>query len=391
MIVANNDDLPVTTEELRKDPSKLARTWRWGTNRWFVIAFIVMGFFAARAYPPILPHIQLPAEELTAQPLFSGPRIGDFYLTNTLVATFLADIILILIALAVRRTVSGTQLIPKGIAGAIEAILEAINNLTESTAGKWARGIFPFFATIFMLVLIVNWMELIPGVDSIGILHHDDHGYPIKEVIPGVFTIYEPVTGREGSVDSMEETVSEANAQDGTHEAAAEGYIVTPFVRVASTDLNFTVALALISIFMTQVFGVRALGPSYFTKFINVGGLFKRPVFGAIDFGVGLLELISEISKILSFSFRLFGNIFAGTVLLFVIGTLVPVFAQSLFLGLEFAVGLIQALVFGMLTMVFMAQATQGHGSEEHHDRGDAHVLEHDEHQHEMPIPEASL
>jgi F-type H+-transporting ATPase subunit a len=141
---------------------------------------------------------------------------------------------------------------------------------------------------------------------------------------------------------------------------------------VASTDLNFTVALALISVLMTQVMGVRALGVSYFTKFINVGGVFKRPVFGIIDFGVGLLELVSELSKLLSFSFRLFGNIFAGSVLLFVIGTLVPVFVQSLFLGLEFFVGLIQAVVFGMLTMVFMAQATQGHG--EHHEEEEAHA-----------------
>jgi F-type H+-transporting ATPase subunit a len=138
MIVVNNDDLPVTTEELRKDPSKLARTWRWGTNRWFVIAFIVMGFFAARAYPPILPHIQLPAEALSETPLFTLPVIGPFYLTNTLVATLIADVILILVALAVRRAVGGGQLIPKGIAGAIEAILEAINNLTETTAGRWA-------------------------------------------------------------------------------------------------------------------------------------------------------------------------------------------------------------------------------------------------------------
>ena len=112
--------------------------------------------------------------------------------------------------------------------------------------------------------------------------------------------------------------------------------------------------------------GVWALGASYFTKFINVGGIFSRPAFGLLDFFVGILELVSEISKLLSFSFRLFGNIFAGSVLLFVIGSLIPVFVQSMFLGLEFFVGLIQAVVFGMLTMVFMAQATQGHG--EHHD-----------------------
>jgi F-type H+-transporting ATPase subunit a len=172
-------------------------------------------------------------------------------------------------------------------------------------------------------------------------LHESEHGYPIEEVIPGVYTIVPTESG-------------EAEAHGG--------YNVIPFVRVASTDLNFTVALALIAVFMTQVFGARALGGKYFLKFFNITGIFKRPVFGAIDFAVSLLEFISEISKILSFSFRLFGNIFAGTVLLFVIGTLVPVFAQSLFLGLEFFVGVIQALVFGMLTMIFMAQATQGHG-----------------------------
>jgi F-type H+-transporting ATPase subunit a len=87
-----------------------------------------------------------------------------------------------------------------------------------------------------------------------------------------------------------------------------------------------------------------------------------------IDFAVGLLEVVAEIAKILSFSFRLFGNIFAGSVLLFVIGSLVPVFAQSIFLMLEFFVGLIQAIVFGMLTMVFMSQATQSH-----HDEGEEH------------------
>jgi F-type H+-transporting ATPase subunit a len=221
--------------------------------------------------------------------------------------------------------------------------LELIYNLTESTAGKWTRQIFPYFATITLLVLVVNWMELIPGVDSIGILEHSDHGYPVEQVLPGVATI-------------VGEEVEEG------------GYALIPYVRVLSTDLNFTVALALISVFMTQVFGVRALGGSYFSKFINVGGLFKRPIFGVIDFGVGILELISEISKILSFSFRLFGNIFAGSVLLFVIGSLVPVFAQSMFLMLEFFVGLIQAVVFGMLTMVFMSQATAGHGDHEGHE-----------------------
>jgi F-type H+-transporting ATPase subunit a len=304
-----------------------------------------LSVFAAQAYPPVLPHIQLPAERLSHEPLFVLPVIGEFYLTNTIVATLIADVLLLLIAFGVNRATRSGNLIPKGVTGAIEAILEGINNLTQSTAGRWARSIFPFFATITLLVLVVNWMELIPGVDSIGILEPSDHGFPVEEVVPGVYTIVPP--------------------EDEAHEG---GYALVPYVRVASTDLNFTVALALISIFMVQVFGVRALGISYFSKFFNVKTIFTRPVFGVIDFGVGILELVSEISRILSFSFRLFGNIFAGSVLLFVIGTLIPVFAQSGVLMLEFFVGIIQALVFGLLTMVFMAQATAGHG-----DHGEGH------------------
>jgi F-type H+-transporting ATPase subunit a len=312
------------------------RRWRYGVNRWFVLAFIVLGFIAARYYAPVLPHIQLPAEVTF--------HVGSFSWTNTLTAMLFADVIIFALALVVRRAANSGSLVPGGLSGAVEALLEVIYNLTESTAGRWAKAIFPYFATITLFVLVVNWMELIPGVDSIGIIEEAAHGggHPIQAVTPGITTIL-----------------------SGEASSGHAGYNLVPFVRVLSTDLNFTVGLALISVIMTQVIGVRSLGMKYFTKFINVAGVFKRPVFGVIDFGVGLLELISEISKILSFSFRLFGNIFAGSVLLFVIGTLVPVFAQSIFLMLEFFVGLIQAVVFGMLTMVFMAQATQGHGEHE--------------------------
>jgi F-type H+-transporting ATPase subunit a len=330
------------------------RRWRYGIHRWFVLLFIILGFLAARAYAPILPHIQVAPEAY-------NPEGTGFQWTNTLTATVLADILLLLLALAVRRAATSGDLIPKGITGAIEALLEVIHNLTESTAGRWARTIFPFFATITLLVLVINWMELIPGVDSIGILHHvEEGGYPTQELLPGVVTIVQPAEG--------EEVVE------------GEGYHIIPFVRVASTDLNFTIALALISVVMTQVIGLRALGAPYLTKFFNFKTFFSRPIFGVIDFAVGILELVSEFSKLLSFSFRLFGNIFAGSVLLFVIGTLIPVFAQSVFLMLEFFVGLIQAVVFGMLTMVFMAQATQGHGE---------HAEHQDEHQEERPVEAA--
>lgn len=328
------------------------RKWRFGVNRWIILAVVIAGVFAARLFPPVLPHIQLPAEKLTHEPLFVLPIIGEFYLTNTLIATALAYILLITLALVVRKAVASGEMVPRGITGVIEALLEAIYNLTESTAGKWAKTIFPFFATITLLVLVANWMELIPGVDSIGWIEpapEGIHGYPIQEVAPGINTIVRN---------------SSEQAAEGEH---SPSFILIPFVRVASTDLNFTIALAIISVIMTQVVGIRAQGVGYFTKFWNTKTFFNKPLFGAVDFAVGLLEMVSEVSKVLSFSFRLFGNIFAGSVLLFVIGFLIPVFAQSGFLLLEFGVGLIQALIFGMLTMVFMAQATQGHGAHPEH------------------------
>jgi F-type H+-transporting ATPase subunit a len=317
------------------------------------LLFIILSVIAAGAYAPILPHVQLPAEEIT-DTLFTLPFFGDFALTNTLVAIFLADILLLLLGFSIYRAIKRGDQVLTGISGAVEAILEALYNLTETTAGKWAKSIFPWMATIFMLVLVVNWMELIPGVDSIGLLHHDDHGYATEEIARiGDFPIITIVK------DGVEE------AGDHGHGHGEDLYGIVPFVRVTSTDLNFTIALALISVVTTQIYGVRALGASYFTKFFNVKSLFSKPFFGAIDFGVGLLEMVSEFSKILSFSFRLFGNIFAGSVLLFVIGSLVPVFAQTFFLILEFFVGMIQAIVFAMLTMVFMSQATVSHDHDE--------------------------
>ena len=319
--------------------------WRWGVNRWLVLAFIVLGAFAASTFPPVRPEILLPAEALSG-PLFSIPGIGELRITNTLVALVFADILLLLLALSVRRAVTSKRMHPlTGITGAVEALLEYLYNLTESTAGRWAGRIFPWVGTIVLLVLVANWMELIPGVDSVGLLHHAEaEGHPTQELFRvGNLPVVTIVGG---------ETAAEGH----------EGFTLVPYVRAVATDLNFPLALALVSVVMTQVYGVWSQGVSYFTKFFNARTLFNRPFFGTIDFGVGLLELVSEISKVISFTFRLFGNIFAGSVLLFVIGSLVPVFAQTLFLMLEFFVGMIQAIIFGMLTLVFMAQAVAGHG-----------------------------
>ncbi len=317
------------------------KRWRWGTNRWIVLALLILGFIGAKYFfSPVRPFVQLPAEHWMEHPLFTLPGIGDFYLTNTLVALLLVDILVILLAFSFNQAVKKGDLVLKGIPGALEALLEALYNMTESTAGKWAWTIFPWFASITILVLFANWMELIPGVDSIGIIEKaETGGFGIQHLGSLFTTLVNPVV------------------TDG-------GYRLVPFVRVVSTDLNFTVALAIIAVIAVQVVGLRAQGIQYFTKFWNVKTFFSRPIFGVIDWGVGLLELISEFSKVLSFAFRLFGNIFAGSVLLFVMGSLlgsIAIFPSAFYL-LEFLVGAIQAVVFGLLTMTFMAQATQGHG-----------------------------
>jgi len=157
----------------------------------------------------------------------------------------------------------------------------------------------PLIATIFIFILFANWLGLFPGVGSL--LFHTEHE-------------------------------------------------VVPFFRSPASDLNFTLALALISVIAVNVIGIGARGFLHHSKkYIN----FKNPIY----FFVGLLEIISELAKIASFSFRLFGNVFAGEVLLVSIGLIVPYVIPLPFMVMEILVGIIQAFVFSMLTLVFIAMA----------------------------------
>jgi F-type H+-transporting ATPase subunit a len=130
--------------------------------------------------------------------------------------------------------------------------------------------------------------------------------------------------------------------------------------------LNFTIALAVIAVVMTQVYGVWALGPRYFSKFFQFGRLINGGVFGIIDFGVGFLELILEFAKILSFSFRLFGNIFAGVLLLSILGALLPVILPPGLYLFEIFFGIIQAYVFFLLATMFISMALVSHHGDDH-------------------------
>lgn len=315
--------------------------WR----RWIVLVLMIAGFILGGIYAPVQPEITVAAEKLIEEPIvenFLG--LGPFYLVNTLPTLFVTVFFIMLpLAWFAGRSLKKSQqtdLVPRGVGNVMEAILEMLYNMTESSAGvKWAKAIFPWFATIMVYVLVANLLKLLPGFESIGVLH--PHGGEHAAELTG-WQIY--------------------NAE------LSHDYILAPFFRGISVDLNFTLSLALISFFSIQVIGVRAQGLGYFSKFLNTKRMFKVPFFGAMDFLVGLLEIISELAKILSFTFRLFGNMFAGIVLVAVVASLLGKISilPAMIMMFELFVGLIQAFVFGMLTMVFMAMATQGHGDEEH-------------------------
>lgn len=203
----------------------------------------------------------------------------------------------------------------------IKFVILQMYNFFKPVLGHLQNTLFPVIMSLFLFILFANWMGLLPGFGSIVVKKH--------EVI------------LEKHVDTQ------VQKKEGVHEAP------TPLFRGATADLNMTLALALTAFGLIQYFGFKELGFGYLKKFFN----FLNP----INFFIGILELISEFSKILSFAFRLFGNIFAGEVLLTVIAFLIPVLASFPFMMMEIFVGLVQALVFALLTAVFIQSATAKH------------------------------
>jgi F-type H+-transporting ATPase subunit a len=313
-------------------------------------------------------RFHLPPVVVRAEPL-PGIVIGGVQITNALVTALLVDVILVVLAVLGTRKM---RLVPSGLQNFLEWVVESLYDLTESVAGnKWTPRFFAIVATIFFYVLVSNWFGLIPGLAAFGICeeHHMEGGAE-HAVAPG------------HAAPLLDHPDEETRPPLGCH----AGEVIVPLFRSPSTDLNNNFALALISVGMTQAFGAMALGAGYFTKFLNVKGMIRafRPdehgqrrgcagmltafMFGGIDFFFGIVETIGEFAKILSFSFRLFGNIFAGEVMLLVLASLVPLVLTIPFLGLEIFVGLIQAFIFYILTLSFFTMATvsHDHGEESH-------------------------
>ncbi len=282
-----------------------------------VVAALAFNFF--HPFDIQAPHISLASEEIA--------RIGPLSISNTLLASWLTMIVLIVLSILATRHM---RLVPRGLQNVIEAVLEPIYANTEIAAGEWASLAFPTIATLFLFIVASNWLGLLPGFLSIVVRH----------------------VGEDGQLEQV------------------------PLLRSAATDLNLTLALGIASVLMSQVYGLRVVGfPRYLLRFVKIHrfvaffrGLFGRGprvgvgnlFLGLIDLFVGALELFDEFAKVLSFSFRLFGNIFAGEVLLGVMIFLVPFAATLPFLGLEVFVGVIQAFVFAVLSAAFVAQATAG-------------------------------
>lgn len=239
-------------------------------------------------------EISLSAEKIT--------QIGSLPITNSMVTSWVASILIIAIAYFGSRNL---KKIPTGIQNLVEWIIELLMSVMNSVFENMeqTKKYFPYLATLFLFILTNNWLGLLPGVSSIGF--HEN----------GVFV---------------------------------------PLFRSGNADVNTTMALAILTVFLIQVFGSLAIGfKKYSQKFFN----FKNPIM----FFVGILELISELSRIISFSFRLFGNVFAGEVLIAMITSLLPYVGPVPFYLLEVLVGLIQALVFTILATVFIKLAITDH------------------------------
>lgn len=349
-----------------------------------VAILILLNIYVAHVYPPVLSLMKVKPESLLVdihdgeavpRPLLTLPGIGDIFLTNTFVATFLVLILLTIIALIVNRELKRNPgLKPVGFLLYAEVILDMMGGMVKNAIDpKWRDRIMPFYYTFFIYILFANVTKILPFFETFGLVVPISHGAIAEKWLPGFYALTNRAAG-----------------------SGEQGYELISFFRGASTSLNFTLSLAIGSVILIQVFGVRANGWHYFSKFLPIdaiGHLFHwlrrelgpkiRYAAGEIRRGnfaqlgsaiaeelrnlpqffittfVGLLELISEIAKVLSFAFRLFGNMFAGSILLLFLGYMVPVFLTTFLQLYELVFGLIQALVFSMLTAIFMNMAVR--------------------------------
>lgn len=297
---------------------------------------------------------------LSAEPVFA---IGDFVITNSMFTSLIVSFLLITFAFIVNRSLKNTDK-PSGIQNFAEWIVESLYNLVYSVTGNLKKTslFFPLVSTFFLFILLNNWLGLLPGVGTIVVPSLQASEEHVEEkIVNSEIEITEKQTietkvddhGNVIAVTEEQPVVEHLEVSEDNQAAEPEHAETVPLFRPGTADLNTTLALGIISVIAVQMFGFNALQFGYFKKFFN----FSSPIM----FYVGILELISEFAKVISFAFRLFGNVFAGEVLLVVLTSLTKVVGPIPFYGLEVFVGFIQALVFSMLSLVLFNMATMSH------------------------------
>jgi F-type H+-transporting ATPase subunit a len=317
------------------------------TRKWLIVSGVVLLVMIVSGFLPMShPHV-----EIKAEPIFHITETIPF--TNSLLVTVLVDLFLIVLAFVISRNL---KLIPGAFQNIVEIAIDGLYKLFQGVNREYAPRVFPVVATIFFYLLFSNWFGLIPGFGAIGKCVPAAHE---TETHAGLVRL-----ASTGAVGWSSEPARAAEEEGHSSGGCPAGHTMVPLFRSPSADLNFTFALALLAFVYIEYWGFSTLGVGYVTKFFNTHGFKKGVLPGLMDLAVGLLEFISELARIIAFSFRLFGNIFAGEVLLLVMAFLVPVVLPMPFYGFEIFVGFIQAFVFAMLTMAFIAIAVIPHGAE---------------------------
>ena len=330
----------------------------------FTVAAVVFSIFVIKPPKPII--------EITGEPLAT---VGPLDILNTLFTAWVIMAILLVFVFMATRKIS---MVPSGLYNFFEAIVEGIYNFVTGIAGEThGRRFFPLIATFFIYIAFANWVSLTPVFNSIGMyvpvhaeeseFHEEALVFKDSGILP--FGAEEVEINAEDCAAGHEgDACREQAIEEATEASAGEGEkigVMFPFFRGINTDLMTPLSFAIISALFVEYWGVSTLGfRRYAGKFLN----FRGP----IDFFVGILELVAELARLISFSFRLFGNMLAGEILLLVMTFLVAVASPILiiFYGLELFVGAIQAFVFGTLTLVFGVLAVtshEEHGEEAHH------------------------
>lgn len=335
-----------------------------GTRLWLIIVgvliLVMVGFVFLRGPTP---DIRIKPETLYS--------VGSINITNTMVTSWVVVALMIsLVFLASRRW----ELVPRGVQNVLEFIIEAFYNLVVSIVGeKNGRRFFPVVATIFFFILFANWFSLFPIFNAIGLGEEAEEGVVMQKVdigpLPLTYVGLSSLSQMKGRTIDAEDPQAAQKVEEEKEKGNVVGEI-RPFLRGINTDLNMPLGLAIMSAIFVEFWGISTLGLStYGSKFFNFGGLVRgirrlspgQFFEGVIDAFVGFLELASELVRLVSFTFRLFGNMFAGEVVILMFTFLIPLVFTLPFYGLELFVGLIQAFIFALLTLVFGMMAVS-HG-----------------------------